>query len=83
MIFYCKSEIPEKYFPFMHIQYCEKLMFKYRLNAERVPDPGCCGSFRACLDSMVLRIKSALGLGFFLHSSMFSYMFNTPCIHRL
>ena len=46
----------------------EKSMFKYRLNAEKISDPGCCGSFGACLDCMLLGIKSSLGVGFFLYS---------------
>ena len=49
----------------------EKTMFKYRLDVEKISDPSCCGSFGACLDWMLQGIKSPLGLGFFLHSSMF------------
>ena len=43
----------------------KKSVFKYRLNAEKITDPSCCGSFGACLDCMLLRMKSPLGLGFF------------------
>ena len=34
-------------------------------------ESNCCGSFGTYLDCMLLGIKSLLGLGFFLHSSMF------------
>ena len=57
-------------------------MFKCRLNAE-ISDPSCCSSFGTCLDCMLRGIKSPLVWDFFLHSSHFSYMFLTPCIHRL
>ena len=55
------------------------LMFKYRLNAKKISGPSC-GSSGACLDCMLWGIRSGI---FFVRSSRFSYMYLTPCIHRL